>query len=127
MKKSKEAKFFCESCGAEVPKNAKVCNTCGKFFASVRCPQCGRTGNTEDFNNGCPTCGYAVSDGNNLSGSKNIKNNHNLKNKDMSFFSSFGNSKSSGKNQGDSSLPVWIYVLCVFVLILLIVILYSCL
>ena len=58
--KSKEAKFFCESCGSEVPRNSRTCPTCGKFFASVRCPQCGRIGSNDDFKNGCPTCGYAV-------------------------------------------------------------------
>ena len=58
--KSKEAKFFCESCGSEVPRNSKTCPMCGKFFASVRCPQCGRIGSNDDFKNGCPTCGYAV-------------------------------------------------------------------
>ena len=57
---SKEAKFFCESCGSEVPRNSRVCPTCGKFFASVRCPQCGKTGTNEDFKKGCPSCGYAV-------------------------------------------------------------------
>ena len=40
---SRQAKFFCESCGAEVPHNSKVCINCGKFFASVRCPNCGKT------------------------------------------------------------------------------------
>ena len=58
--KSKEAKFFCESCGSEVPRNSKTCPVCGKFFASVRCPQCGRIGDNDDFKNGCPTCGYAI-------------------------------------------------------------------
>ena len=58
---SRQAKFFCESCGAEVPHNSKVCINCGKFFASVRCPNCGKTGNSSSFINGCPQCGYAVS------------------------------------------------------------------
>ena len=50
----KKAKFFCENCGAEVPENAKVCKKCGKFFISVRCPGCGKTGNSKDFEKGCP-------------------------------------------------------------------------
>ena len=44
--KSEQAKFFCESCGKEVKQNAKVCTYCGKFFSSVRCPNCGKTGST---------------------------------------------------------------------------------
>ena len=58
--KSKQAKFFCESCGAEVKASAKFCDNCGKFFASVRCPNCGKTGSTREFEKGCPDCGYAV-------------------------------------------------------------------
>ena len=56
----KKAKFFCEFCGNEVKQNDKVCTYCGKFFASVRCPNCGKTGRTEEFTHGCPACGYAV-------------------------------------------------------------------
>ena len=58
--KSKTAKFFCENCGAEVSRNAKVCRHCGRFFSSVRCPQCGKTGTPEEFSKGCPACGYTV-------------------------------------------------------------------
>ena len=48
MKKTdKEAKFFCESCGSEVPRKSRFCPVCGKFFASVRCPKCGHTGASE--------------------------------------------------------------------------------
>ncbi|WP_191014861.1 zinc ribbon domain-containing protein [Treponema zioleckii] len=54
------AKFFCESCGAEVPANSKFCRHCGRFFSSVRCPVCGLTGSNEKFKNGCPNCGYAI-------------------------------------------------------------------
>ena len=41
MASKASAKFFCESCGAEVPRNARFCKKCGRFFASVRCPNCG--------------------------------------------------------------------------------------
>jgi len=61
--KNKKAKFFCENCGSEVPENARLCKKCGKFFISVRCPNCGKTGNSSDFKNGCPSCGYAVASG----------------------------------------------------------------
>ena len=58
--KSRTAKFFCENCGAEVARNAKLCRHCGRFFSSVRCPQCGKTGTPEEFSKGCPDCGYTV-------------------------------------------------------------------
>lgn len=122
MKKSKEAKFFCESCGSEVRKNDKTCPVCGKFFASVKCPKCGRTGNTEEFVTGCPTCGYAVNP--DLKG--NIKKSNfvygNSLTQDLS--SSFNK---NNKFQGDSSLPIWVYISLIVVLVLLVVMLYSCL
>lgn len=130
--KKKEAKFFCESCGNEVPRNSKTCPSCGKFFASVRCPNCGRTGNNDDFLNGCPTCGYAVNPDtlNNKSNyvpffqkSKNNPKRFNSNGLDMSLF--------TGRNKAtyhpDSSLPFWIYAFTVIVLIVLVFCLYSCL
>ena len=134
MKKSKtkEAKFFCESCGSEVPGRAKVCPVCGKFFASVRCPKCGRTGVSEDFKNGCPTCGYAVNPDDFYAGKydyafENI-NKKGKKNKNKSLAS--GKSSSNKYNNyynGDSGLPVWVYVVTLVVLVGLIICLYSCL
>ena len=59
--KKNKAKFFCEYCDTEVPQNAKFCPRCGHFFASVRCPACGKTGDHGEFTNGCPACGYAFS------------------------------------------------------------------
>jgi predicted RNA-binding Zn-ribbon protein involved in translation (DUF1610 family) len=53
-------RFFCENCGAEVPRNAKNCPKCGKFFASIRCPSCGFTGEEALFRGGCPVCGYSA-------------------------------------------------------------------
>jgi len=133
MRKSKEAKFFCESCGSEVKKNDKVCSTCGKFFAAVKCPKCGRTGSTEEFQSGCPTCGYAVnpdslnsrgSGGNSLFGKygSNKKGTPFYKNRDLSIFT--GSKKTY---HSDSSLPIWVYILCIIVLVFLVVMLYSCL
>lgn len=69
--KSQSAKFFCENCGSEVPQNAKVCRHCGRFFSSVRCPVCGTTGTNKKFENGCPTCGYAVGKGQKVKSPKN--------------------------------------------------------
>jgi predicted RNA-binding Zn-ribbon protein involved in translation (DUF1610 family) len=56
-------RFFCENCGAEVPRNAKNCPKCGRFFASVRCPSCGFTGEEALFKGGCPVCGYSAPPG----------------------------------------------------------------
>jgi len=51
--------FFCENCGAEVPRSADSCPQCGRYFASVRCPSCGFTGEASLFKNGCKVCGYS--------------------------------------------------------------------
>jgi len=59
MKSSKNPRFFCESCGEEVPRNAKNCPKCGRFFASVLCPGCGFSGEEILFRDGCPVCGYS--------------------------------------------------------------------
>jgi uncharacterized membrane protein YvbJ len=56
----KTPKFFCEHCGAEVRQHAKFCKKCGRFFSSVRCPMCGKSGEAPLFSNGCPFCGYAI-------------------------------------------------------------------
>ena len=85
---ARQAKFFCESCGAEVPHNSKVCNNCGRFFASVRCPNCGKTGTSSSFINGCPQCGYAVSG----SKGKNYKYKNKKSKKGFSLFSNNSNS-----------------------------------
>nr|WP_318716956.1 zinc ribbon domain-containing protein [uncultured Treponema sp.] len=57
----KKAKYFCEGCGSEVASNAKFCPKCGKFFAAVRCPNCGHIGTVKVFLHGCPSCHYAMS------------------------------------------------------------------
>ena len=53
-----KARFYCESCGKEVPFNAEVCPYCGREFEAVKCPICGFEGRAEQFRNGCPSCGY---------------------------------------------------------------------
>jgi len=53
--------FFCDNCGQEVNDSAKTCPYCGRFFASVRCPACGFSGEDKLFVNGCPSCGYSAS------------------------------------------------------------------
>lgn len=134
--KSKEAKFFCESCGSEVPRNSKVCPTCGKFFASVRCPQCGRIGSNEDFKNGCPTCGYAVNPDDGFR-----RGNYGIPaglggGRKGSLGRGFGTrgllglsrrSGNSGSGYVESGLPVWVYIVSLLILAALIAGLYSCL
>ena len=134
--KSKEAKFFCESCGSEVPRNSKTCPTCGKFFASVRCPQCGRIGTNEDFKNGCPTCGYAVNPDTELGhGNYGIAGMNGRNNKGKNRYGARGLLGLSGSRSGssgtggyvESSLPWWVYLVCLLILAVLVAGLYSCL
>ena len=132
--KSKEAKFFCESCGSEVPRNSKTCPTCGKFFASVRCPQCGRIGTNDDFKNGCPTCGYAVNpDGETRHGNYGIgmfgnRNGAGANGYGTRGLLGLGRKRASvGSGYVESSLPVWVYIVSLLILAALVLGLYSCL
>lgn len=122
-KNSEQAKFFCESCGKEVKQNAKVCNYCGKFFSSVRCPNCGKTGSTSEFENGCPDCGYAVN--------KNFKNINGKSSQNgksgTSFFNSIINNRKSNKNTSSDSLPLWMYLVCILALVIVLICFYGCL
>lgn len=111
----KSAKFFCENCGAEVPKDARMCRHCGRFFSSVRCPQCGTTGSTNKFSNGCPTCGYALGPTKGKS-STSLKN---ISEKKAGYFSKRAlkneinkryNSINGIETKGDESLPFWMYI-----------------
>ena len=133
--KSKEAKFFCESCGSEVPRNSKTCPVCGKFFASVRCPQCGRIGDNDDFKNGCPTCGYAINPDSLNGGARGgipgvaatgrrfgISGARGAGSAGRLLGRSFGNA-----GYTESSLPFWVYAVSLVVLGALVVCLYSCL
>ena len=131
-RKSKEAKFFCESCNSEVPRNSRVCPTCGKFFAAVRCPQCGRTGSNEDFKNGCPTCGYAINPdtmGRAPGFTPSFGSNINYKNSSsvnaVNLFRNHNGRKK--KSYVESGLPAWVYLSTLLVLIVLMALLYSCL
>lgn len=53
-------RFFCESCGGEVPLNASRCPHCGRVFSDVHCPSCGFSGSSSLFHSGCPVCGYSA-------------------------------------------------------------------
>lgn len=91
----KKPKFFCESCGAEVRQNDKFCKHCGKFFASVKCPQCNKIGDAASFSKGCPVCGYAVI--------PHLKNNVSIDLEQKTGEKEF-------KRYSSDSLPVWIYL-----------------
>jgi predicted amidophosphoribosyltransferase len=57
---SKKPRFFCDNCGIEVGRGTRSCPNCGRFFASVRCPACGFSGEDNIFTGGCPACGYSA-------------------------------------------------------------------
>lgn len=99
-KNPRKAKFYCENCGAEVPINAKFCRHCGRFFSSVRCPQCGTTGSPQKFASGCPVCGYAA--GKERESEKNMK--------------SLKKTGGAAMSRTEDSLPRWIYALILLVL-----------
>lgn len=121
----KKAKFFCEFCGKEVHQNDKVCQYCGKFFASVRCPRCGKVGRTDEFTHGCPACGYAVRPAGKRKGSYGARGFLGLGSSSKSPFDKLRD-HNSPKNY-DGSLPIWMYILVVAVLIACVIGLYSCL
>ncbi|MCR5606817.1 MAG: zinc-ribbon domain-containing protein [Treponema sp.] len=116
MSDTKLAKFFCESCGAEVKANARVCPKCGRFFASVKCPKCGMIGDQNMFKNGCPRCGYAVN-GSHSSSNKVASNVYEIKHKKSPFGSIL--SFNRGGTSGDA-LPAWIYIASILALIAII-------
>jgi predicted RNA-binding Zn-ribbon protein involved in translation (DUF1610 family) len=89
----KKPRFFCEHCGAEVGRDVKACPRCGRFFASVRCPACGFSGEEKLFAGGCPVCGYSAP------GARS------------SLVPDTPPRVAAGK------LPVWVYILTVFTLL----------
>ena len=104
----KKPRFFCEHCNAEVKRDARFCNRCGHFFASVKCPACGKVGSSSIFKNGCPVCGYAIG-----SADSNNNENTNISPKKKQNF------------QKDESLPFWIYAITFsFLVIVFILFLY---
>ncbi len=97
----KKPKFFCDFCGNEVKPNAKTCPKCGKFFESVRCPRCGKTGKQSDFLDGCPVCGYAFNSDDSESASSKTS----------------GHSKKRRNNHGRDSLPWWVFVILLIIVL----------
>ncbi len=53
-----DAKFYCETCGAEVAAGSNRCKSCGSRFYGVQCPRCAYSGPSALFVKGCPSCGY---------------------------------------------------------------------
>ena len=125
----KNARFFCENCQTEVKGNARFCGHCGRFFAAVKCPACGKTGASHTFKNGCPQCGYAVGSSNSSSTEKsnsfsNDKNSSSKKSSNNGFSLSklFGNSNSKReKIYSEDSLPLWIYLVAVVFLVVILI------
>ena len=123
----KNARFFCENCQTEVKGNARFCGHCGRFFAAVKCPACGKTGASHTFKNGCPQCGYAVGSSNSSSTEKsnsfsNDKNSSSKKSSNNGFSLSklFGNSNNKQeKRYSEDSLPLWIYLVAVVFLVVI--------
>ena len=99
-------KFFCENCGNEVKRNTKVCPHCGRFFASVKCPECNHIGSTEEFINGCPECGYAFT----AESDKPHKNSRNGREKPVPSYTPASDNE---------PLPWWIYSLVAALAVLL--------
>lgn len=115
---SRQAKFFCEHCGEEVPQSARFCRKCGRFFASVRCPACGFTGKQEQFSKGCPKCGYAVG-GSHKGGSRGLANGRPAKSKGRFPFhlpEFSGGPASDRAQQQEDSLPGWVYAFTIAIL-----------
>ena len=109
-----QAKFFCENCGAEVPQSARFCGKCGRFFSSVRCPVCGKTGSSNMFANGCPSCGYGGKDQPGVAGMSSAAAKMQKDAQSKGHFYVHKKSlaaKKSGRPRGDGSLPVWIYAI----------------
>lgn len=108
MAKKQTAKFFCENCGSEVPQSARVCKHCGKFFSSVRCPVCGTTGTAAKFTNGCPNCGYALGNGQEIDAPDQKENHASRKSKKalLNAIDSRNRGYKLPKNV-DGTLPVW--------------------
>ncbi|MBP3772495.1 MAG: zinc ribbon domain-containing protein [Treponema sp.] len=119
MARKQSAKFFCENCGAEVPQNARVCRHCGKFFSSVRCPVCGTTGSPGKFANGCPTCGYAVGQGQKIDAPSQKESRASRKSKKALLDAiDAQNPRTSRRRNSDGTLPVWSFFVILAILAL---------
>ena len=55
-----KARYYCGNCSQEVSSNASQCPYCGSSFTAVRCPKCSYEGKAAEFRDGCPVCGYMM-------------------------------------------------------------------
>ena len=125
----KNARFFCENCQTEVKGNARFCGHCGRFFAAVKCPACGKTGASHTFKNGCPQCGYAVGSSNSTSTEKSNSfltdtksSSKKSKSKSFDIKNLFSNSNQrQEKNYSEDSLPLWIYLVAIIFLVVILI------
>lgn len=113
--KQPTAKFFCEFCDYEVPIDARFCPRCGHFFASVRCPVCGKTGDQSLFKHGCPQCGYA-SIPRRASGTASESSVKQRRKFRMPKFNTNINLP-DGKKPTAGTLPIWIYIVVLFLVL----------
>lgn len=111
------AKFFCEFCDYEVPIDARICPRCGHFFASVRCPVCGKIGDQALFKYGCPKCGYASTSDTESSSNNSSKKRRRGKLKLPEFNLNLGFQEKSSRKPTTGQLPIWIYII-VLILVL---------
>jgi hypothetical protein len=90
-------RFFCDNCGAEVPRDSKTCHSCGRSFSSVRCPYCGFVGDEILFMTGCPVCGYFTPPADDESDNNAVSKTE----------------AKAKKNSKDpvAGLPLWVYIL----------------
>ena len=127
----KTAKFFCENCQTEVKGNARFCGHCGRFFAAVKCPACGKTGSSHAFAKGCPNCGYAVGSEKSTSldahsNSTSEKGKNKKANSKKNIFNNFFSNRNSNQNDNstkkysEDSLPLWIYLVAILFLVVII-------
>lgn len=125
----KNARFFCENCQTEVKGNARFCGHCGRFFAAVKCPACGKTGASHTFKNGCPQCGYAVGSSNSASTEKSNSfltdtksSSKKSKSKSFDIKKLFSNSNpKQEKKYSEDSLPLWIYLVAIIFLVVILI------
>jgi uncharacterized membrane protein YvbJ len=54
----KKKMFYCDSCGTAVDSTARKCPSCGRYFTAIACPKCSYEGLYNEFEDGCPSCGY---------------------------------------------------------------------
>ena len=122
MAKQKNAKYFCENCGAEVASKARFCPHCGKFFSAVRCPNCGHTGSVSEFKKGCPVCHFAISDSEMRGEEKPVKSLGNVISKKSRKKAAGGiNFAGGGTGALSEDTPLWLLISGLIVLAGLIV------